>query len=517
MRSLQRCPLATGPKPQISHIEPVNDDNMLLWRLRVLPAFDEDVAAGRQLNADLRRLGQMRGSGGQDYILMEVSFPQDYPTNPFFLRVVSPRCVMYTGHVTAGGSICIEALVATGGPGGWQPDYCVEAVLVLVLANMLTAEVAQVRTATGPGGISGPLRVDLSAGLAPYSDFEARAAYDRTVANHGWRPAAAGAGGGGNAAAAPTAGQGVPPGVVSLLDDDDDDQVASKRRKERAAIKELVANGLSADDARELLLEQCGGDLDAALGVAMQSASFLSRSRVVRVERVQNWRMWTKYCIRRSEILETLREEVWGGGAAGRRPKQDATSANFGSLNEFYMWHGTSNVVIEAVVRDGFDMREASRAGSLGEGIYFAANASYSLAYTLSKQALKPAPGAYGGFAGAAGGTAAATRAGGAPQQQPQQAPLVFPGSAGAMLLCRVAMGRLTAGGMGMRKPPKGYDSVHMGSTAQSLAAATALQAAEAADGTGEVWEVQRVLGRDLIVTVFDNMQAYPEYIVHFN
>lgn len=255
------------------------------------------------------------------------------------------------------------------------------------------------------------------------------------------------------------------------------------------------------------------------------------------------------------------------------------------------------------------------RAGSLGEGIYFAANASYSLAYTLSKQALKPAvpqtfgyqplqtygyqppqppqpkkkrkattraaaaaaaaqplpqaataygmlgttavmtagtmpvpmagfaplapsaaaggfglsmyaapaaavgaqPGAYGGFAGAAGGTAAATRAGGAPQQQPQQAPLVFPGSAGAMLLCRVAMGRLTAGGMGMRKPPKGYDSVHMGSTAQSLAAATALQAAEAADGTGEVWEVQRVLGRDLIVTVFDNMQAYPEYIVHFN
>ena len=38
---------------------------MLLWRLRVLPAFDEDVAAGRQLNADLRRLGQMRGSGGQ--------------------------------------------------------------------------------------------------------------------------------------------------------------------------------------------------------------------------------------------------------------------------------------------------------------------------------------------------------------------------------------------------------------------------------------------------------------------
>lgn len=68
-------------------------------------------------------------------------FPPDYPAHPFFLRVVSPRCVMYTGHVTAGGSVCIEALVATGGPGGWRPDYGLEGVLVLVAANMLHAEV----------------------------------------------------------------------------------------------------------------------------------------------------------------------------------------------------------------------------------------------------------------------------------------------------------------------------------------------------------------------------------------
>jgi hypothetical protein len=54
----------------------------------------------------------------------------DYPTSPFFLRVVSPRMVMYTGHVTAGGSICIEALVPTGTQHGWQPTYTVEGMLV---------------------------------------------------------------------------------------------------------------------------------------------------------------------------------------------------------------------------------------------------------------------------------------------------------------------------------------------------------------------------------------------------
>lgn len=29
---------------------------------------------------------------------MECNFPPDYPTQPPFVRVVSPRCVMYTGE-----------------------------------------------------------------------------------------------------------------------------------------------------------------------------------------------------------------------------------------------------------------------------------------------------------------------------------------------------------------------------------------------------------------------------------
>ena len=66
---------------------------------------------------------------------------QDYPAQPFFLRVISPRCVWYTGHVTAGGSICIEALTLSGGPNGWSSALCVESVLNLVVTNMCVTAV----------------------------------------------------------------------------------------------------------------------------------------------------------------------------------------------------------------------------------------------------------------------------------------------------------------------------------------------------------------------------------------
>ena len=52
------------------------------------------MPAGRKLNEDLHKLGLAHG---QDYLLMEATFPPDYPDKPFFLRVLSPRCRMYTG------------------------------------------------------------------------------------------------------------------------------------------------------------------------------------------------------------------------------------------------------------------------------------------------------------------------------------------------------------------------------------------------------------------------------------
>lgn len=59
--------------------------------------FDTDSQGGRDINSDLRALSLLKTSNGQDYIQMEARFPKDYPTQPFFLRIITPRMKWYTG------------------------------------------------------------------------------------------------------------------------------------------------------------------------------------------------------------------------------------------------------------------------------------------------------------------------------------------------------------------------------------------------------------------------------------
>ena len=172
--------------PRVFDIEMVQD-RADKWRFSV-NGFDNDCSAGRNLNSDLRKLR------GQSCIKMEITFPSDYPTRPFFLRCVSPRFCWYTGHVTAGGAICIEALTTSGSPGSWNPSLNVEAILHTVFANFLDTTSQVIRTATGPGGVSGPLRVDLQRRycrdpLQEYTGHGARSAFDRMLRHHaanGW-------------------------------------------------------------------------------------------------------------------------------------------------------------------------------------------------------------------------------------------------------------------------------------------------------------------------------------------
>lgn len=65
-------------------------------------------------------------------------------------------------QVTAGGSVCIESLTQAGTRGAWQPSFSVETILNVVLTNLIDCEVVHIQTLTGPGGLTGPLRVDLA-------------------------------------------------------------------------------------------------------------------------------------------------------------------------------------------------------------------------------------------------------------------------------------------------------------------------------------------------------------------
>jgi len=69
-----------------------------------------------------------------------------------------------------GGSICIQTLVKTGAPGGWEPSVTMEG-LLLIIRQLI---------------IDGNGRIDFAVAMKAYSQEEARSAFDRVAKQHGW-------------------------------------------------------------------------------------------------------------------------------------------------------------------------------------------------------------------------------------------------------------------------------------------------------------------------------------------
>lgn len=90
---------------------------------------------------------------------------------------------------------------------------------------------------------------------------------------------------------------------------------------------------------------------------------------------------------------------------------------------ENYLFHGSSNQAYDNILDKGFDISYSKSTGILGQGIYFAADASYSMS----------------GYACNLGTDI---------------------GRVGILLLCRVLIGKTTKGSSGIRDTPKGYHSV---------------------------------------------------------
>jgi len=133
------------------------DDNLYHWKLKLF-GFDEASELAKDMKIYKQRTGQ-------DFIDLEVTFPNDYPFSPPFIRVVKPRFRFHTGHVTVGGSICMELLTNSG----WAPTNNIESVLVQIRSEMLMG-----------GG-----RLDLS-NPTPYTEYEAKQAFQRVAKDHGW-------------------------------------------------------------------------------------------------------------------------------------------------------------------------------------------------------------------------------------------------------------------------------------------------------------------------------------------
>jgi len=161
------------------------------WRFQLdSSCFDTSCPGGKTLAEDLEKL---KASHGTDNILVEVSFPHgEWPVFAPLVRVVRPRCVWYTGHVTAGGGICLPTLV-TGIENGWNSSISLATIVELVKWAMIHCDTTLIETVNGQQ-LAGPLRIDLDETysydvLSEYSEYAALAAFDRAVVHHrvhGW-------------------------------------------------------------------------------------------------------------------------------------------------------------------------------------------------------------------------------------------------------------------------------------------------------------------------------------------
>jgi len=145
--------MKSKPEENGYSIELVND-NMYLWEVRF---FNFD--AKEPIAKDMARARVQA-------IVMHISFPSDYPFSPPFCRIIRPRFEFHTGHVTIGGSICMELLTRKG----WSPENTVEALCMSIRSTWL----------------AGGARLD-TRNKQDYTEAEAKEAFDRLVRQHGWQ------------------------------------------------------------------------------------------------------------------------------------------------------------------------------------------------------------------------------------------------------------------------------------------------------------------------------------------
>jgi len=127
--------------------------------------------------------------------------------------------------------------------------------------------------------------------------------------------------------------------------------------------------------------------------------------------------------------------------------------------NEKYAFHGSRNDAYAIILKEGFDHRVANMGGAIGAGVYFAHSSATSAGYVGNNGMYKK------------------------------------------MLFCFVAIGEIGPGAHGLRRPPAKQRHNGRGATT------TVVGAEDLYDSVGNDGGVY---------VVFDNYQAYPAYVVHY-
>lgn len=114
---------------------------------------------------------------------------------------------------------------------------------------------------------------------------------------------------------------------------------------------------------------------------------------VRQVYRVENYRLWRKYALKRHLMMSTLSDmdvEIFPTKTSIDWTKLDDVEPLVENINEWYLWHGTSVEGAQAICRIDFRQRLAGSAtGTLyGKGTYFAESITKSDEY--AKETVEP-------------------------------------------------------------------------------------------------------------------------------
>ncbi|QKF94397.1 bifunctional polyADP-ribose polymerase and ubiquitin-conjugating enzyme E2 domain protein [Fadolivirus algeromassiliense] len=132
----------------------VNPDYPFVWKIFICNLDNEHLIAQDMKKFNIKE------------IELEIRFPDNYPFSPPFLRVVSPRFMHLTGHITVNGSFCNELLTEKG----WSPSYTVESIITSLMSEI----------------IEGGGRIDPQKYKIPYGYEEAKSDFIRVAKSHGW-------------------------------------------------------------------------------------------------------------------------------------------------------------------------------------------------------------------------------------------------------------------------------------------------------------------------------------------
>ncbi|KAJ7641952.1 hypothetical protein FB45DRAFT_1054322 [Roridomyces roridus] len=135
-------------------------DNLFQWIVE-MHSFDETLPIAQDLKRE-----------GVNSLIFEIRFPPTYPIGPPFFRIITPRFLPFIhgggGHVTGGGSICMDLLTSDG----WLPSYSISAVLMQIKLAISNLDPRPARLASN--------------WRQPYSVGESLAGYKRAAATHNW-------------------------------------------------------------------------------------------------------------------------------------------------------------------------------------------------------------------------------------------------------------------------------------------------------------------------------------------